>query len=277
MSEEKKPENSSAQFTETKGWNKLLTPEGLSYWVQIALLISSSLYITGYLSWSVFAFQNHLGYLPAIREQYFIGGIVPVLLGVITILFIVGCVHFSKYKAQEQNNIVFRIVIISSITMCSGLITVFVTLSIGSKGLLFFSAFYISLLSGMYLLSALLTKFIFDNKIRALGFGMVMGFVFPLYQFQIFRLLPSEFGGPKETLVQLDITRENISPKTLTLVSDSTTRAENSKVFRSVSLYLIFDAGDFVLLKQKPGNIDSSNALLKIKRETIQGIFHCNQ
>lgn len=42
-----------------------------------ALLVAGLLYVLGYVVWSIYAWRNHLGILPALQAQYFLAGLVP--------------------------------------------------------------------------------------------------------------------------------------------------------------------------------------------------------
>lgn len=66
--------------------NELLKPIGD---LRDGLLVTATiLYITGYLVWSFNAWQNNLGLLPALDAQYFVAGLVPVL--ILSLAYLIG-------------------------------------------------------------------------------------------------------------------------------------------------------------------------------------------
>jgi hypothetical protein len=63
------------------------------------LLISASiLYVVGYLVWSSNAWQNQLGLLPALDPQYFVAGLVPV---VIMLAAFIGGTYFKRFLVDR--------------------------------------------------------------------------------------------------------------------------------------------------------------------------------
>jgi hypothetical protein len=88
--------------------------------------------------------------------------------------------------------------------------------------------------------------------------------------FKIFPYIPEEFGGPKQVCVQLDITKNQLSPETKFLIISKNT--DTAQVIRTDSLYMLFEGNEFILIKKFPGRIDSINKLIKIRKSIIQGI-----
>jgi len=53
-----------------------------------ALASLSTMYLIGYIVWSINAYKNNLGILPAFESQYFISGLGPFLIFVVTFTFV---------------------------------------------------------------------------------------------------------------------------------------------------------------------------------------------
>ena len=74
-------------------FKSLLTLAGLTQMVQIIggllVCISAFSYAFGYISWATYAKINGLGYLPAVREQYFIAGLIPLMIFFFILLLVV--------------------------------------------------------------------------------------------------------------------------------------------------------------------------------------------
>src|SRR4051812_14103708 len=73
------------------------------------LVLSGILYFLGYATWSLNAWRNKLGLLPAIESQYFIAGIVPALVIFVTYLLVrIGISFFFKVQIRLESYILNR-------------------------------------------------------------------------------------------------------------------------------------------------------------------------
>jgi ABC-type multidrug transport system fused ATPase/permease subunit len=275
MAEQPNPQNNTPTPAPVTGWAKLFTAEGLPQLFQIVLGLSSLFYVAGYLSWAYYAWQNGLGFLTPLREQYFIAGVVPVFLIILIILFLNQHFIFSKHltnwwKSMERKRGI-RIYALTIVIYILFLIGMVILLRLDDEGEHFI------MLSFLLFLWLTPTYFLTHNNntaaIRTFAWPfmslIMLVLSFKIYAVSIFPILPREFGGPEGTFVKLDLKREEISPQTLAFVSDSATRLDTSKVFRTNLVYLIFDGGDMVLLE----HIDSPYIKFKLKRESIQAVF----
>jgi hypothetical protein len=67
------------------------------------LVTASILYVVGYMVWSFNALQNHLGLLPALDPQYFVAGLIPV---VIILMAYSGGTYFKRFLVDTWPGLV---------------------------------------------------------------------------------------------------------------------------------------------------------------------------
>jgi hypothetical protein len=257
----------------------------LSSLVQAVLGASTILYVLGFICWMLYAYDNHLGMLPAIKEQYFIAGIIPVLI-LIAVVLLLKLLSWATKKliAFRPGRIMRKIILIIKIVFIISTVLVFLGKNFPGS---------VRTIITVIMISSLAFMMIFDNdKLGIRGifiFAQIYTILFGLWLFgfvvfKIFPGIPSEFGGPKQTLVQFDILGNQLSPQTFSLIhkplaGDSIMLKKDSaihnqpEIMRSDSLYLLFEGNEFVLIKRSPGPIDSTNKLIKLRKSLIQGII----
>ena len=60
------------------------------------LVLAGVFYLFGYLVWAINAYKNHLGLVPALEFQYFVAGIIPVVILSIVVLLVIGYVRVKS-------------------------------------------------------------------------------------------------------------------------------------------------------------------------------------
>lgn len=267
-----------------------LTLEKLSQLLQVILGGATVLYVLGYLSWALFAWHNHLGFLPALKEQYLVAGVVPLF-----ILLIVGFSfwliwQFAYYKIQSNTRIIIAYTIILFFVVII-IITERKVLKLGTVPLVSLS-FLLAVISLMgladakHFLSAPISrvvKFIWVFIMLAAAVGVLSSGYFSVkwqleyYTTILFPQLPRELGGPETTCITLDIDRNQYSDRTLTEVCANTWVGEAGvDVIRSEPLYIIFDAGEYLILKHDSTDISATNPAFRLKSSGVSGIYPCN-
>jgi hypothetical protein len=268
----------------TKGFlNNLFTLDGLPKVFQIILGVSSLFYVTGYLCWAIYAWRNKLGFLPALREQYFSAGFFPLFLVGLIWVTLKGHYRFSEWFSSKvtvnfNSKIYIGLLVSAVLAVLIGFILFilnafkFICLSINELYALDILVFIIGY---PYVI---LRRRGFVETIKSIYFptAVVILYLFVIYYYVIFLFqeMPRELGGPREVKVRIDIKRSNISLETLsTLLAKGVN--DTSSVIRTKPIYLIFDEGDFILFKQNLARTDSTNGLLKIRKEAIMGMYDC--
>ncbi|HLP20961.1 MAG TPA: hypothetical protein VK174_11700 [Chitinophagales bacterium] len=272
MTDETNPANTT-RYRFNRAFNKFFyTSEGLSQVFKIVVGLSSVVYIVGYVTWALYASENHLGYLPAIKEQYFVAGLIPTM--ILLIIFYAPLLHnlftgqFQEfYFARTKKTQVFFILFF----MFLGGVCLFLLLWFREElpktlkwtlDILFYVIIYT-----IFIMSQ--TKWMLKWYMPIFLVITLNSFMFQ-YMSSIFPNLSREFGGPKEYKVEIDLNRREISRETCSLLFKG---VDTFDVIRTKPLYFVFDAGEFVLLKEKAGKIDSANAIIRIKKDAIKAIF----
>jgi|GEM_PF-5587402 len=240
----------------------------------VLLGITSTVYALGFLMWAIYAWNNGLGYLPAIREQNLVAGIIPLFIILITYLIIT---HIAKYIilactwiAKGSKYGLLKVLLL--ILIVAGFIFLFIKPYAKYAVIVLLSCGWLfsilrgdkdSVNSGAFLATIYIKiACVFGSLSLLLGY---LAIVFPR--------IPQDFGGPKPILVQLDIVRENISPQTQKIIFQSQQIADTQDIVRTADLYLLFEGNDYLLLRKSLARKDSSYSLLKIKTESVKGIF----
>lgn len=269
--------------TTTTKW--YTNPDNLLKIFQVILGISTLFYIAGYLSWAAFAYHNGLGFLPALREQYVIAGVVPVF----TILFILMIVPFVKMliefvsKRYTLKSTWIRITAILVLVVFAVNVIQFIYSShnnvLEDKLIdLFFNAlFLIALMPGLAWMAQNYNNRIVNMfLIYVLTLTILSGIsIFRLYISFIFPSLPREFGGPKAEPYTFDVNRTELSDKTLSMICEDDWVAENNgqNVYSTDTLYLIFDSDEYLLLKKYDRDLGKDNPLIKLKTSCVRAQF----
>src|SRR6185369_11438584 len=230
------------------GINALLNK--LSSSLQAILGASTILYALGYLCWMLYAWDNHLGMLPAIKEQYFIAGFIPAAI-LIVVLFILQGLTWVRKKLSEYRPGKFMQKIIRG-SQYAMMILIFV-FAIGKSLPESVKTILLICIAVSFVLSTFFSGghgwLITLVKVYVIIFGIA---VFALALSYVFPFVPSAFGGPKQTLVQFDILKTQLSPQTYLLIhkmieKDSLITGKDStlhnlpEIIRSDSLYLLFE------------------------------------
>jgi hypothetical protein len=238
---------------------------------------STLLYVLGFICWMFYAEDNHLGMLPVIKEQYFIAGIMPAIILIIALLLFWGLSEIKKNLLQTHERKSFKLILrFATIVMIISFIIVLfikriVTLSESIQHIaettMIVSMVFVIVFNDIGKKNFTLSFIFFFIKIYVV-IGALWLFFFIVFKF--FPYIPEEFGGPKQICVQLDVTKNQLSPQTKFLIL--TKNSDTTQILRTDSLYLLFEGNEFILLKKFPGRIDSANKLIKIRKSIIQSI-----
>ena len=257
------------------------------------LVLASVIYGVGYFVWSIHAYSESLGLLPALEPQYLVAGIIPALL-----VWLAWRGRRSPRRAtdwisqrvalakgwQKQAYLILGIVL---------LVSGYYLLSVGNK---------FSNVAGMTAETAR-WQILKENVCLVLAFVlMIPGFLFlgatffakilmyfvtlvyasaflVLYLFYIYPNIPQEFGGVRPRCAYVDITRNQISdsmqkgifpeapPRALDL-------AARDLVTRSVRLNTYFADKEIMLVR--PDGADRHSPVIEIKKSVVQAVTWCD-
>jgi hypothetical protein len=235
-----------------------------------------TIYVLGYITWSLNAFHLHLGMLPVIDQQYFVAGIFPFVVVVFVYFIFKVCNHYANLLEDTLPDS-FRLVqlilrvIISTFAGLFVITTIFATdRMIGShraNNALLFEV-------GPILLAALLCS-IFPARLNStkelplrphmvllptviLFIGMYLAAISLSY-------VPSALGGLQPRCAVLDLRAENLAPQTRVDLG-LTAAAQSQKVIRTPdAVRVIFMSGQFAVLRIS----DSAAFPVEVKTDSI--------
>jgi hypothetical protein len=262
---------------------------------KIAVALTTSLYVTGYLSWATFAYYNGLGFLPALREQYVIAGLLPVLAFACGIPIYFATLHLGDFLDIQVQSILRKnlrggLLLIVLITFSGYAAFLLAYFFIGIASLDYGSGLNVS-----YIIYAIVLLYVgslflgvgnyggYINLFFSLAFKITAGLavfaafalVYFLYTTAYFPSLPREFGGPKAEPYTFDVNRTELSDKTLSMICEDDWVAENNgqNVYSTDTLYLIFDSDEYLLLKKYDRDLGKDNPLIKLKTGCVRAQF----
>jgi hypothetical protein len=240
-----------------------------------AILVAGAVvYGVGYAVWSVAALRNDLGLLPALQFQYFVAGIVPVLVVLIAILMAAALrrVFYGYRKWADQDTWV-------SVAGAGALLVA----GLGAVG----AAVYLidrSIYAGIcaFLLAMLLFGFqpsgtATGDQPRWLRRADVVLAVYLIpvvagvaaisfYAAVLYPRIPQELGGVAPRCARLDVKTDSVSETTLTELGASTRTVD---VARSGAVSLHFHGGGSIIVKRAEGKT------LEIDDEAIVAVVEC--
>ncbi len=223
------------------------------------LIVTPLVYILGYLSWAVHAAWNKLGLLPAVDAQYFVAGILPVLilgvgawLGALVWRFSLwSATNPSERRLKWSRGIFF--VGLALIVVGFGIAKPLENTKLGPWAeIVGMSGAYI-FMAGALLGGAAegADKFL---RLYSLGVVWLIVLFIPVlmlifYVERVFPTLPQEVGGPKPRCVTLDISAQDISTDTRAILFGQNSSPDTKeRVRRSKPAMLVFENSEFVLL-----------------------------
>jgi hypothetical protein len=235
------------------------------------LALLGCLYVLGYAVWSVHAYHRGLGFLPAIRAQYLVAGLVPLLLIVLFALTAWGLVLLHR-KGPEWTTI-----LILCLLSPPAILTVLFGGSTGKYAL------YPILVAGVAVLALGLIALVSDLTSRprityvsylalllAISFGIfgVAGF---LYVRVVYERIPEELGGVASHCQTLYLKRDHLASELADDLVDSVSANSNGNVVPTTPVRVLFVGSDNTRFRLK----DKDSALYSIENDAIAGSKSC--
>ena len=258
------------------------------------LVASGIVYVLGYLVWSLNAWINNLGLLPALEFQYFVAGVFPAVLvwsvyigvksggqlmdKVATKVFDPG----AKVGLRLLAWCIFIVYFVSSVGIIWRLVSWLIVMAV--QGFPYFDLplmlfFLVGALTGALLFgmdagkshwARLMSRFFWLYMVVML-FLIVVSF----YLFIWYPRIPQALGGLRPSCVYLDVKKAELSSETLEGIFPAAARKSSSGVVRSSRLDLFFLSRDFIWVKRHSPKQDITYRVYKIKRDIVQAITSC--
>jgi hypothetical protein len=266
-------------------------------------------YGLGYLVWSLNAWRNHLGQLPAFEFQYIISGLIP---GILIAIAWLAIKFFRNMRDKiiimnEKYHVTARIVLfVTGLIMLPLVSLLMVIPTLWSKNVLNYEQFFIYFFS-IVLIIALMIYFLalevsafrktFSQQTPGLPkidkvsniYRYLMTFFFCFFSLILYLFLyprlPQELGGPQPRCAYIDLVGDEISPTSLAdLVpysSISNVPGAKINVVRSMKLNVYFSNNDYSLVRiyTDPNNSSGTDILklplYELRKDIIRDIQWC--
>jgi hypothetical protein len=203
------------------------------------LVLVAVAYVVGYVVWSLHAWQDHLGLLPALRFQYIFAGLFP-------LAFAAAVVYVLRGFAYVADIAVAAAVVVSvMIVACALALAVFVLPPLlGRWGLIAYLTFT-------------LLVFVSGPMFGRIGFlraampwvGLTaVAVATALYVSVVYPAVPQELGGVKPRCARLDVKTDELS---LSAQRDLGAASTSEAVVRTRAVDLLFVANDFTIVRSR--------------------------
>jgi hypothetical protein len=252
------------------------------------LVLASAIYGVGYFVWSLHAYHENLGLLPALEPQYMVAGIVPAL--------ILWIAWLGRKIPRRSTDWISDRVARAKGWQIQARMVVGIALLVGGYYVLSFANKY-SISAGMSAETARWQIFK-ENVCLALAYLlMIPGFLFLgatffakilmyfvtvlyatafllAYIFSIYPNIPQEFGGVRPRCAYMDITRNQISDSMQKEILPEAALKSTETVARSVRLKSFFADKEIMLVR--PDGVDKHAAVIEIRKSVIQAVSWCD-
>lgn len=264
------------------------------------LVTAVIVYILGYLVWSLNAWVNNLGLLPALDFQYFVAGIFPALL--IWLVYIgvrngrrlsenftkwldpdaKGRLRYLQWFIRLINNLFWWTlggkIILQQIEEKSGIaVDIFssIQVDISIRTILFIAVFVLVMLPFYFVTK--LTRFSRLESLLYCYFALIGACVVGLgfYTFAIYPQLPQALGGLRPRCVYLDVKKAEMSNEALKDIFPADAIKSSSGVVRSVKVDIFFSGGEFMRVRPHVEKQGVTPRVYKIRKGIVQAVVSC--
>jgi hypothetical protein len=252
------------------------------------LVAAAVFYLFGYLIWSINAYRNGLGLLPALDLQYLVAGAGPVLIILIAVSIAIGTRQLRK-KALNWTGWKLNLCWIAFGCSIIALGSFFIILSdwfkerfpsFPTEWPIIFIALIITI-TGYIFLDPLEKQIYSDKKIFLLlrplftlikGLGRIYAYfllpTLPLVAFIFFvetwyPNLPQEFGGARPIAACLDVTKAELSQETIKDILPPGAGESSDPVAHSVKIEILFSGNDRTIIRSQGKIYKIDNAIIK--------------
>jgi hypothetical protein len=243
------------------------------------LVAAATTYGLGWFVWAVNAQENNLGLLPALEVQYFVAGIIPLLILMSVYWLVRGTILFRKWYSEKikQKRLLGQ-VITWGWTASLGIWALLSMLSDRFPGLepaaFAFLGVFIALLFFLPLSTKGFDWFLyFYRRFMIILFIVALGLVgISSYLYAVYPNIPQEFGGLRPRTAYLDVAKAELSKETLEEIFPSGVSDSNSVVVQSNKVDVYYSGNSFILVKLHGQDQDANQSTYEIKQSAIQVI-----
>jgi hypothetical protein len=248
------------------------------------LVLASLLYGLGYLAWSLHAWQNDLGLLPALDVQYFVAGVFPALILAAAFwafrLITRAIEPFLSWLYSEPRTRAktFAHRSTGGLLFVSGTVLVLVTVSPGLGRRIGEGWVLAAILGAGSLGSILYDRGATDVNSRAgrffrlfhLGNVILLGALVAAFVFMrsVYPFIPQELGGVQPRCAYLDVARSRLSPSTLAVLVEGGELGGSAPVLRSKPLEIPYASSAVVMVRLQ-------NRVYVLDRGAVEVITSC--
>jgi hypothetical protein len=240
------------------------------------LLLIGAAYAIGYVVWSINAWKNHLGLLPALRAQYLLAGSIPLLV-IALVVFLMAAMRAAfdrlvRSKPWQRYALGAGLVCLGaagSIAIVLPAITTAFPNVIKDRALgIAVTSLLLGLVYGGFVLmlpgaTRPLRHIPVYGTPLGLGVAAFVGYFFVLYP-----RIPQEFGGVKAECAVLDLKRVDSSTSLLKAVGESPPVDTTGAIATSNELEVLFVGNDFVVARP----LDDPASVLHIKKDVVASV-----
>jgi hypothetical protein len=259
-------------------------PKNASSWIEGTtkswLAVLGLLYLLGYVIWSVHAWHRGLGQLPALRAQYFIAGLVPLLLLSVLTLIVWGLAVLHG-KASKR-----RIALISSCAFFGLLVIVLVAPYLHFLGDWPDELEWLRWVAFPSLLSFCLLSLAMDRwrgtridrwqwTDRSYTLALIVSafalfaFAIVLYTRVIYERIPAAVGGVASHCEILYLKKDEVSPNLIQLIAPG--YGTSVSVVQTKPVLVLFIGSENTRFKRAATNGTEDNRLFSIDNDAVAG------
>ena len=258
----------------------LATLKRLGEWKDALLVAGPALYVLGYLTWSTYALDHEFGLLPALEAQYFIAGIIPLLVLILALGLVRFVVFIQRWIDQEPSAWRLRLgLALNSLGGPGFVLSLALLLVLGESDWIwaFAMASGVLIYLGAVFLGKQGDRFYQRVAIGILGLNFVLipAALVVLYAFAVFPHIPVELGGPSPRCVEVDLATERVSEATLARLSGvGPSSGSMPKVVRSRPLDPVFEGSTFSLVRVRETAVQGSS--FRLSSGTVLATIACD-
>jgi hypothetical protein len=229
----------------------------------------SALYVLGYVTWALYSNDRGLGVLPPLEGQYFLAGVVPLLI-LVAAYALMRMTRPAETESERSRATrwIKRLYWVGPTTLAVGAVLDWV-FGVDLASVLILPAILI------ILFVAMLTARRDRSALQWWRLPLIALLVIVaswLYATQLFPRLPAEFGGPQPTCVTLDLAATSLSRETTAALGVQS--GESSSAVHSAPLWLHFNGGGFLVVSRERGRPVPN--VLRLQESTVAAFTPAN-
>jgi hypothetical protein len=205
-----------------------------------ALFIATVIYVLGYSAWAIYSANRGLGVLPPLEGQYFLAGIVPLVL-LLTGTWVFRAITPAPSNSHRKRALSWGkwLILLGGIVGMVAAVMAPLWIAVVATLVTFFGL-ALTIRSGET--REMLWPFRFLVALSLIGSAN-------LYAVIMFPLIPRELDGPSPSCVQVDVVRSSVASATAEQLGLAAVPSPDLAV-RSAPLWLYFDGGGLLVVSR---------------------------